>query len=140
MLQLRIALRPAFPTVNSRNQNLLFHESPASYRQLDLDMFWHRALLCGDMRTRQSRHSLGYIGIGSNDCLMPTLLQESQHRFHFGAHVAGRKMAGVGELLQLARSHNMQWSLCRLLVIEINIIRISRDHEKVATEPRCQQG
>src|SRR5579864_2847100 len=60
MLQLRIALRPCVTaaTINPRSQNLGFHESPASYPQLDLDMFRHRTLLSGYMRTRNPATAL----------------------------------------------------------------------------------
>ncbi len=86
-----------------------------------------------------ARHGEAKVLSGGDDGLLAAIAQKAQDRFDLWSHAAGREMSGGEVALEFGGAHGGEWTLERLLVIEINEIGVGRDDKQIDAEPRGEK-
>src|ERR1039458_10526478 len=78
-----------------------------------------------------ARHRASQVLGGGDDRLLAAVTQKAQSRFDFRAHTSRREMSSRQVAFQIGGANLAERALRRLLVIEVNVIRVGGDDKQV---------
>src|ERR1039458_3032406 len=79
------------------------------------------------------------LGVG-DDRLLAAVTQKAQYRFDLRTHTSRREISSCQVAFQIGGANLVERGLRRLLVIEVNVIRVGGDDKQVYSEARDRKS